>query len=201
MLHPVRGEVRHGGATIRGINTRVGYVSQKDTVLPWRTVYQNVALPLQLRKCPSRELQRRVEEALELVALTKFGRHYPHSLSGGMLKRVLFARVLVYRPSTLLLDEPFAALDAQQRLILQSELLDIWRRTGLSIALVTHDIDEAVGLADHIAIMSASPGRLRKVMDVDLARPRDLVALRGDSKFAELTEALWQEMVPAEMRG
>ena len=134
----------YGGAPVAAVNKRVGYLTQKDSLFPWLSVEANIRMPLEVRGVASTRRADMVAEMISLVGLAGFERHYPHELSGGMRKRVAMARTLIYDPETLLMDEPFGALDAQLRLVLQSELLNIWRRTGKTIVFVTHDLDEAV---------------------------------------------------------
>lgn len=191
LLRPTRGEVRYDGSPVTGVNTRVGYITQKDNVLPWRTVARNVALPLEVRKYPRDKRKQRVQELIEMVGLSGFEGHYPAELSGGMRKRVALAAMLVYDPETLLMDEPFGALDAQLKLVLQQQLLEIWRETGKTILFVTHDLAEAIALCDRVVVMSARPGQVKLVQDIDIARPRDLSQVRLDRRFNEIFQTLW----------
>lgn len=173
-------------------------VFQQDSLLPWRDVLGNIAYGLHvagMRRAAARE---KAEHFVALVGLRGFERHYPHQLSGGMRQRVNLARALAVRPDILLLDEPFAALDAQTREVMQSELLRIWGESGATVVLITHQIDEAVLLSDRIAVFSARPGRLRQVVEVDLARPRDLSDKR-QPRFLALVDAVWG-MIEHEVR-
>lgn len=196
LLKPTEGTVSFEGKPVDGPNTRVGYMTQKDTLLPWRTVADNVGIAYELRcrRDARGEKADRVAEILEKVGLKGFEKHYPAELSGGMRKRAALARMLIYRPSTLLLDEPFGALDAQLRLIMQKELLDIVASTGMSVVLVTHDLEEAVSLADKVVVFTSRPGRIRVVRDIPIARPRDPATLRFTDVFRDHCAALWEEL-------
>jgi NitT/TauT family transport system ATP-binding protein len=196
LLKPSQGSVSFEGKPVDGPNTRVGYMTQKDTLLPWRTVEDNVGIAFELR-C-RREMRSekavRVAEMIERVGLKGFEKHYPSELSGGMRKRAALARMLIYKPSTLLLDEPFGALDAQLRLIMQKELLDLVDSTGMSVLLVTHDLEEAVSLADQVVVFTSRPGRIRAVRDIPIPRPRDPATLRFTDVFRDHCAALWDEL-------
>jgi NitT/TauT family transport system ATP-binding protein len=150
-----------------------GLVPQAPTLFDWRTVGQNVELPLEMMKVPAKERRERAAELLSLVGLGEFEKHYPWQLSGGMQQRVSIARALSFRPAILLMDEPFAALDEMTRERLNAELLSIWRETGTTIVFVTHSIAEAVFLSTRIVVMSPRPGRIAAVLPIDLPSPRD----------------------------
>jgi NitT/TauT family transport system ATP-binding protein len=191
---PGTGDVLYNGRPIRGVNTKVAYITQKDNLLPWRTVQDNIALPLELgeRRSLSRaDKQRRVARYLELVGLGSFEKHYPSELSGGMRKRVSLARSLICEPDVLLMDEPFGALDAQLKLVLQAELLRTWEGSERTLVFVTHDLTEAISLADRVMVMSARPGRVRAVEPIDLGRPRDVFKVRFCEDFGRYFERLW----------
>lgn len=196
LLKPTEGQVRFEGREVDGPNTRVGYMTQKDTLLPWRTVEDNVGIAFELRcrRAARKHKAERVAEMIERVGLKGFERHYPSELSGGMRKRAALARMLIYKPSTLLLDEPFGALDAQLRLIMQKELLDLVDASGMSVVLVTHDLEEAVSLADRVMVFTSRPGRIRAVRDIPIARPRDPATLRFTDEFRDHCSALWEEL-------
>lgn len=191
LLTPTVGEVRYDGHAVDRVNTQVGYVTQKDSLLQWRTVERNISLPLEVQRVPKAERRQRVDEMLELVGLTRFADRYPSELSGGMRKRVLLAQTLAYRPDTLLMDEPFGALDAQLRMTLQQDLLDIWTKSAKTVVFVTHDLEEAILLGDRVVVFSASPGRIIHDERIALPRPRDLVSLRSNATFRETWERLW----------
>ena len=160
----------------------VAMVFQHFGLLPWKTVYDNAAFGLAMAGTPGAEIRQRVTHYLELVGLTGFERHYPYQLSGGMQQRVGLVRALAMNPTILLMDEPFAALDAQTRETLQEELLQLMERPDerKTMVFITHSIDEAILLGDRIAVMSARPGRIKEILDVPLARPRDGNALREE---------------------
>ena len=194
LLRTSTGSIRYDGAPLHGLNRKVGFVTQRDNLLPWKTVEDNVGIALDIAKVKREERERRVREFIDLVGLTGFSKHYPAELSGGMRKRVGLARTLIYEPETILMDEPFGALDAQLKLILQDELLKLWDRSRGTILFVTHDLAEAVTLSDRVVAMSRRPGRIRLVLDVDLPRPRDVFRVRFTERFRELHETLWQSL-------
>ncbi len=196
LLKPSAGSVSYDGAPVTGANTRVGYMTQKDTLLPWRTVEDNIGISFELRAQKARAGQKRerVQEMIELVGLKGFERHYPSELSGGMRKRAALARMLIYEPETLLLDEPFGALDAQLRLVMQQELLRLVDRRKMTVVLVTHDLEEAVALADRVAVFTSRPGKIRLVRDIEFPRPRVPEKLRFTPEFGAICEELWMEL-------
>ena len=191
LLKPTHGGVFHRGKPIDRVNTSVGYLTQQDHLLPWRTVERNVGLALELQGIDRAERQARVNEALSLVSLDGFARSYPSQLSGGMKKRAALVRLLIYEPETLLLDEPFGALDAQLRMVMQAELLRIWDVRQMTVLFVTHDLEEAILVADEIVVFGTRPGRIIHTETVDLPRPRDLTELRTDPAFQEIWSRLW----------
>jgi NitT/TauT family transport system ATP-binding protein len=186
------GSIFYRGEKMTGVNTNVGFITQHDNLLPWRTVEKNIGIALEIQKVPKAERKRRVAEVIELVGLSGFAQSFPSQLSGGMQKRASLARGLVYEPATLLMDEPFGALDAQLRLNMQNELLRIWERDRKTIIFVTHDLDEAILLADQIVVFGTRPGRVVHVEDVPLTRPRDLAELRLDPTYGEIWERLYK---------
>ncbi|AQU70122.1 ABC transporter ATP-binding protein [Streptomyces niveus] len=192
LLAPSDGAVHFRGAPLNGVNTGVGFITQHDNLLPWRTVEKNVGIALEIEKVPRAERRLRVAEVIELVGLKGFAHQYPSQLSGGMQKRASLARGLVYGPSTLLMDEPFGALDAQLRFSMQNELLRIWERDRKTIIFVTHDLDEAILLADKIVVFGTRPGRVVHVEDVPLERPRDFAELRLSPVYGAIWERLWK---------
>jgi NitT/TauT family transport system ATP-binding protein len=174
----------------------VAMVFQHFGLLPWKTVYDNAAFGLAMSGAPAARIKERVGHYLELVGLTGFERHYPYQLSGGMQQRVGLVRALAINPSVLLMDEPFAALDAQTREILQEELLHLMERPDerKTMVFITHSIDEAILLGDRIAVMSARPGRIKEMLDMPFGHPRDGNALRADPRFAELRAHIWNQL-------
>ncbi|HXE22267.1 MAG TPA: ABC transporter ATP-binding protein [Acetobacteraceae bacterium] len=191
LLPPSEGQVFYRGQQVSGPNTSVGYMTQRDTLLPWRTVEDNVAIALELRGQSRAERHKVAHGWLARVGLRGFEKHFPAQLSGGMRRRVSLARTLAYEPETILMDEPFGALDAQLRLVMHDELLKLWAATGTTMVFVTHDLPEAITLADRVAVFSARPGHIRVVETVDLPRPRDVFRIRFDPQFAGLHDRLW----------
>lgn len=196
LMEPSDGEVRMAGRAIGRPNTKVGYMTQKDTLMPWRTVRKNIALSLELKGLPKSEIDGRVTEMIGTVGLTGFEDSYPAQLSGGMRKRVVLARTLVQDPQVLLADEPFGALDAQLRMILQSELQRIWMESEekKTILFVTHDIGEAVTLADRVIVMSARPGIVKLDREIPLRRPRNVYRISAEPEFTALVDELWESL-------
>ena len=186
------------GNPVTGPPEGVAMVFQQFGLLPWKTVYDNTAFGLAMAGAPSATIRQRVEHYLDLVGLVGFERHYPYQLSGGMQQRVGLARALVLNPRVLLMDEPFAALDAQTREVLQEELLRLMARPEerKTMLFITHSIDEALLLGDHIAVLTARPGRVRELIDVPFGRPRDPVAVRADPHYAALREHIWDQLRP-----
>jgi NitT/TauT family transport system ATP-binding protein len=167
-------------------------VFQESGLFPWMSVEANVGFGLMTRGVARAETAARVEAALKLVGLTKFRRHYPHQLSGGMRQRSAIARAFVTDPGMLLMDEPFAALDAQNRTILQAELLRLWEESRKTVVYVTHSIEEALLLGDRTVLMTAQPGRIKKIIEVPFERPRDLLALSAAPEFGRRKLEIWQ---------
>lgn len=197
LMEPGIGDVIYDGQPIRGVNTRVSYITQQDTLLPWRTVEANIGLPFEFGALPnlsSVERKERIREYINLVGLVGFEKHYPAELSGGMRKRTQLARALVCDPDVLLMDEPFGALDAQLRLTLQAELLKTWEGSGKTLIFVTHDLAEAISLADRVIVMSTRPGRIRAIERIELPRPRDVFSIRFQPEFGEYFERLWASL-------
>ena len=197
LMEPGLGEVLYAGKPVSGVNTRVSYVTQRDNLLPWRTVEDNVTLPFEFgerARTSATERRERVQKYINVVGLKGFEKHYPAELSGGMRKRAQLARSLVYEPDVLLMDEPFGALDAQLKLMLQAELLKTWEGSGKTLVFVTHDLTEAISLADHVIVMSTRPGRVRAIERIALPRPRDVFTIRFLPEFGEYFERLWSAL-------
>jgi NitT/TauT family transport system ATP-binding protein len=165
-------------------------VFQDQGLLPWLTVRKNIGLGLELQKAPKSSQKSQVQEFMKRVKLEGFGDHYPHELSGGMRQRVALARAFLTDPDIMLMDEPFGALDAQTRLILQEELLHIWRTEQKTVLFVTHDIDEAILLSDRIIVLTNRPGRIQRSIKIPLARPREL-KIKDHPKFVEIKWEIW----------
>ena len=185
LRQPTSGEIIFEGEPLTGPRRRIGFVFQKANLMPWRTVLQNITLPLELQGMPSDEARARAEDLVELVGLSGFEQTRPHHLSGGMEQRVAIARALVHRPDVLLLDEPFGALDALTRERMGLELLRIWDRYRKTIVMVTHSISEAIFLADRVLVFTSRPGSIRADLPIPLTRPRTL-AQTYSSDFGEL---------------
>jgi NitT/TauT family transport system ATP-binding protein len=203
---PTSGVVELDGAPVRSVSRSLGFLFQDDALLPWRTVEENIGLGLRLRKVPEKEVRARTAEWIAKVGLSNFAHSYPAQLSGGMRKRTAIAQTLIYDPAVILMDEPFAHLDAQARYIMQMDLLELCAGTRensapRTIMFVTHDLDEAIGLADTVVVLSAGPhSRICALEKVGIPRPRDLLAVRGDPRFGELSELLWRRLYE-EVRG
>jgi NitT/TauT family transport system ATP-binding protein len=197
LFPPSSGTVRYRGELVSGINRRVGYMTQSDHLLPWRTVARNIAVPLEIAGEPKRQIAQTVERLTTLVGLTGFEASYPSQLSGGMRKRAALARLLAYDPETLLMDEPFGALDAQLRLMLQIELKRLSRALGKTVLFVTHDVDEAIALGDRCVVFSERPGTIREILSVALPPARDLRTLRLDPAYQAQCAKLWRILTPA----
>jgi len=188
---PSSGVVEVDGRAVAGVPPGVGYVFQKDTVFPWRTVARNIALGLEYRGVRGEAQRRRVQEAIRLAGLDGFEDAFPATLSGGMRQRVALMRTLVVEPEILLMDEPFGALDTHTKLNLHAELLALWEARHQTVVFVTHDLSEAITLADRIVVMSRRPGRIKLVYDVQLPRPRDVIALRETAEYARQYSEVW----------
>jgi NitT/TauT family transport system ATP-binding protein len=169
-------------------------VFQGDSLFPWMTVFENAAYGLTLRKRPRAEIAEVVGHYLNRTGLTKFAQAYPHQLSGGMRQRVSIARAFANDPDILLMDEPFSALDEQNKLLLQEELLRIWEETRKTVVFITHSVDEAVTLGDRIMIMSAQPGTIKQIVDVPFERPREVLELRSRPQYGELVYSIWGQL-------
>jgi NitT/TauT family transport system ATP-binding protein len=191
LLEPTEGAVYVDDIRVQRPGPDRAMVFQQDSLLPWKTVIENVAYGLTLARKPWPQAAKVAEKFIAMTGLAGFESHYPHQLSGGMRQRVNVARALAVDPRILLLDEPFAALDAQTREIMQTELLSIWRASRKTILLITHQIDEAVFLSDRVIVFSARPGSVRAEIPIALPRPRDL-ALKRTGEFVALVDRIWK---------
>ena len=192
---PSAGVVKVSGQTVDGITKGAGFVFQTDALLPWKSVLANVALGPTFRGVNKHDAHRKARDWLEVVGLAGFEEHYPHQLSGGMRKRVSLAAALINEPTILLMDEPFSALDVQTRAIMANELLALWERSEPSVMFVTHDLEEAIALADRVVVMTAGPGTVKSVYEIDLPRPRGAVQeIRFDRRFLELYQQIWESL-------
>jgi NitT/TauT family transport system ATP-binding protein len=201
LLDPAEGSTHVAGIDGNGAGSRIGYMFQKDTLLPWATALENVCLPMDVKGARDWHKARAL---IQLVDLTGFEAHYPRQLSGGMRKRVQLARLLAQDPEVLLMDEPFGALDAQTRLIIQEEFLKIWERQRKTVLFVTHDLQEAIALSDRVVLISARPGRIKATYTVDLPRPRQIEHVLAHPRFMALFQEIWaslkQEVLAARER-
>jgi len=188
------GTVLVGDEPVAGVPDGVGMVFQNDALMPWKTVRDNVRLPLALRGLAGRDQDAEIARLLELVQLTGFEEFFPRALSGGMRKRVALARTLAYDPRLFLMDEPFGPLDAQTRILIGREFLAIWERLAKSVLFVTHDVEEAIALADRVLVMSPRPGRIVAEFRIDLPRPRDYEEIRFEPQFRDLQRAIWHAL-------
>jgi NitT/TauT family transport system ATP-binding protein len=196
LLRASSGQILFRGKAIDGICTKIGYVTQKDNLLPWRTLVENVEISLEIRGVEERTRRRSAEEWIERVGLKGFEEHYPHELSGGMRQRANIIRTLIYDPELILMDEPFGPLDAQTRIVLQDQLLKLWLTTRKTIIFITHDLVEAITLADRVVLMSSRPGKIKSVEAIDIPRPRDVFKIHEDPQFRLAYEKLWQQLRP-----
>lgn len=185
------GTVAYNGVAVTGLNTSVGYVTQDSNLFPWLTALGNVEFPLAVRGVPAKERREKARDWLRLVGLDGFEDHYPSQLSGGMQKRVSIVRTLIYEPKAILLDEPFGALDAQTRMTLHHELLQLWQRHKSTMLFITHDLVEAITLSDQIIVMTRRPGRVKEIYEVPLARPRNVFEIYLEPGFDDAYAALW----------
>jgi NitT/TauT family transport system ATP-binding protein len=194
LLRPTSGRVRVFGADVTSIDPRVGFVFQADALFPWRNVLNNVAAGPMFRGMKKSQAHDLAREWIARVGLGGFEKHYPHQLSGGMRKRVALAQTFINEPQILLMDEPFSSLDVQTRLVMHEELLSLWGNTNSSVIFVTHDIDEAVALADRVCVLTARPATVKSQYAVDLPRPRSAAEIRYNPRFIELSRLIWEDL-------
>ena len=195
LARPSAGSVRVGGQEVDGIGSGMSFMFQADALLPWKTVLGNVAMGPRFQGMNKKEAESAAREWLRRVGLTGFEDHHPHQLSGGMRKRTSLAAALINTPSILLMDEPFGALDVQTKAIMSNELLGLWEQTRPSVIFITHDLEEAVALADKVVVMTVGPGTVKGVFDIDLPRPRGAVQeIRFDPRFLELHHQIWDSL-------
>ncbi|MEI9926154.1 MAG: ABC transporter ATP-binding protein [Bradyrhizobium sp.] len=188
------GTITVDGETVDGPPEHIGFMFQKDTLLPWQTVQENIEVGLALAGVPAAQWKQRTADLLALLRLSEFRDAYPAQLSGGMRHRVSLGRMLAYQPAVMLMDEPFGALDFQTKAVMGRELLRIWEAERRSILFVTHDIEEAVALADRVLVFSPRPAHIVAEHRIDLPRPRNLRALRGSPDFTAYTRAIWEAL-------
>lgn len=191
---PSAGEVHVMGKPVTGVDPRIGYVFQTDAVFPWKNVLKNVVAGPQFRGIPRALAYERAHDWIARVGLAGFEDRYPHQLSGGMRKRVALAQTFINEPQILLMDEPFSALDVQTRTLMGNELLQLWSSSAASVVFVTHDLEEAIALADKVCVITASPGTVKGIYQVDLPRPRNVSEIRFEPRFVELYQTIWEDL-------
>ncbi|MBB5702017.1 NitT/TauT family transport system ATP-binding protein [Ochrobactrum daejeonense] len=202
LLVPASGTVEIGGQRLQGLNRKAGYLFQQDALMPWKTVLDNVAIGLEIAGTSKAQARDQAREWLGRVGLGSFGDRYPHMLSGGQRKRVGLAQVLIRNPKYLLMDEPFGPLDAQTRVIMGDLLLDLWSQDKKAVMFVTHDLEEAIALADRVVIMSAGPrARIMAEYKIPLARPREISEIRLDDQFHEIHREIWSALKEEVLKG
>jgi len=194
LAKPQAGEVTLFDAPVDGVDTRVGFVFQQDAVFPWRNVLGNVMAGPLFRGQPRDKAEAEARDWITRVGLKGFEDHHPHQLSGGMRKRVALAQTFINHPKVLLMDEPFSALDVQTRELMQEELLQLWSQSKSAVLFVTHDLDEAILLADRVAVLTTRPARVKAVHTIDLPRPRDVATLRYDEGFIEIARRISDDL-------
>ncbi len=191
---PSEGDVRVMGRPVKGVGANIGYVFQADAVFPWKSVLDNVAAGPRYRGLSGKEARRQAQDWIARVGLAGFEDRYPHQLSGGMRKRVALAQTLINSPEVLLMDEPFSALDVQTRSLMENELLDLWSASKASVVFVTHDLEEAIALADRVFVLTAGPATVKGDYVIDLPRPRSVAEIRFQPRFAQLYEEIWGDL-------
>ncbi|WP_081838722.1 ABC transporter ATP-binding protein [Thermogemmatispora carboxidivorans] len=191
---PSAGTVLVMGEEVHGTDPRIGYVFQTDAVFPWKNVLSNVAAGPLFRGLPKREALERARAWIARVGLAGFEDRYPHQLSGGMRKRVALAQTFINEPQILLMDEPFSALDVQTRTLMENELLQLWSALSASVVFVTHDLEEAIALADRVCVLTAGPATVKGIYTIDLPRPRNVAEIRFDPRFVRLYHDIWEDL-------
>jgi NitT/TauT family transport system ATP-binding protein len=191
---PSSGEVRVMGQPVTGIDPRIGFVFQSDALFPWRSVIDNVVAGPLFRGKNKAEAYDTARDWIRRVGLDRFEGHYPHQLSGGMRKRVALAQTFINEPEILLMDEPFSALDVQTRVLMHEELLRLWSASNASVVFVTHDLEEAIGLADKVYVLTARPATIKAIHDIDIPRPRVISEIRYEQHFIELSRLIWKDL-------
>ena len=194
LAKPQAGEVTLFDAPVDGVDRRVGFVFQQDAVFPWRNVLGNVMAGPLFRGVPKARAEEMARDWINRVGLTGFEDHHPHQLSGGMRKRVALAQTFINNPQVLLMDEPFSSLDVQTRELMQEELLQLWAQAKSAVLFVTHDLDEAILLADRVAVLTTRPARVKSVHTIDLPRPRDVAKLRYDERFIAIARNISDDL-------
>lgn len=188
------GEVQVMGKPVHGIDPRIGYVFQADAVFPWKDVLNNVATGPHFRGLSKKAAFELARDWIARVGLTGFEDRYPHQLSGGMRKRVALAQTFINEPKILLMDEPFSALDVQTRALMENELLQLWSTLNASVVFVTHDLEEAISLADRVCVLTAGPATVKGIYTIDLPRPRRVEEIRFEPRFVQLYHEIWEDL-------
>ena len=191
---PSEGSVQVMGKPVQGIDPHVGYVFQADAVFPWKSVLNNVATGPLFRGIRKAEAYEQARDWIARVGLSGFENHYPHQLSGGMRKRVALAQTFINEPQILLMDEPFSALDVQTRTMMEDELLNMWSSISASVIFVTHDLEEAISLADRVCVLTSGPGTVKGIYTINLPRPRNVTEIRFDPRFVQLYHEIWEDL-------
>jgi NitT/TauT family transport system ATP-binding protein len=194
LLQPSQGRIFLNGQPLEGITRCIGYMSQIDTLMPWRTTLGNVELALEIRGTPKKERREIARQLIHKAGLGGFESSYPHELSGGMKKRVVIIRILAAESEVLFMDEPFGALDVFAREMLQDEILRLWQETQKTILFVTHDLAEAITLADRIILLTARPSTIKNEYRIPLSRPRSALETRFQPEFVELQKLIWNDL-------
>ena len=191
---PSLGEVKLFQKPVKGVQDGVGYMFQTDSVFPWRDALSNVVAGPRFHGVNKAEAAQKARDWLTRVGLEGFEHYYPHQMSGGMRKRLALAQTLINEPKVLLMDEPFSALDVQTRALMENELLGLWSSLNASVVFITHDLEEAIALADRVIVITAGPGTIKGTYTIDLPRPRNVAEIRFDSRFVQLYQEIWEDL-------
>jgi NitT/TauT family transport system ATP-binding protein len=191
---PSSGQVKVFGKPVDGIHPKIGFAFQADALFPWRNVIDNVSAGPRFRGKSKTEAYAAARDWIARVGLSKFEKHYPHQLSGGMRKRVALAQTFINGPEILLMDEPFSALDVQTRVLMHEELLRLWSATGAAVVFVTHDLEEAIGLADKVYVLTTRPATIKSVHEIDIPRPRVISEIRYEQRFIDISKRIWSDL-------
>ena len=194
LARPNAGEVRIMGQPVTEVSRDIGFVFQADALFPWRSVLDNIAAGPMFRGARKRDAHAMARDWIDRVGLGRFESHYPHQLSGGMRKRVALAQTFINNPKILLLDEPFSALDIQTRTLMQDELLGLWSEARASVIFVTHDLEEAIALADKVYVLTSGPATVKAVYTIDLPRPRVTAEIRYEPAFVDYARVIWNDL-------
>jgi ABC-type nitrate/sulfonate/bicarbonate transport system ATPase subunit len=194
LMQPSEGSIELDGKPAHGMTREIGYVTQQSNLMPWRTLIDNVTFPLQIEGIARSERDDRAMQLIKQAGLIGFEKSLPHELSGGMQQRANIIRTLIYAPKIMLMDEPFCPLDAQTRVILHDQLLRIWSEIDVTIIFITHDLHEAIGLGDRVVLLSARPGQIIRIDQIEMTRPRDIFRIHDNADFRRLYDTIWVEL-------